>query len=241
MIEKGKKITIKYFLNIRLPFEPEFYEITEDDKDSTELKKYYPLYFQITYNRKSTQLKCFTDSAYYHDINDIDEKIKAELQKQMNLLKRIVAYETRHLPQSYSLRGIRERYLFYATSLMEIIEESVYSKYNDVLPQTKSEYMRMLSQVYPDKIQFKTIISATLKLIPDFMDFADENSKMYFVMYSYLDKLFNRMKSRNEEFTILDWYDGSARAVVINFMNDLQPDENTNRYLVLIDEILKNR
>ena len=99
-MKKQGKISVRFFLNKNvMPFTPPLLRGT----------KLYPLYIQVTYNRRNTQFRSEEGNCY----TSIEEAYKIDRKKIENeesLIKKIVQFEIEHFKQDYQLAGLVDRY-----------------------------------------------------------------------------------------------------------------------------------
>lgn len=121
---KEKKITIKYYLNKNQP--------------SSHNAMFYPLFMQITFNRKVynfSQLILPGEQVFWKE-EDLEKfengnfsgghrGVALELKEREKIIEDIVRYEYRLLQEDYSLKGFNDRYHWYLTPLSSVFENSL--------------------------------------------------------------------------------------------------------------------
>jgi hypothetical protein len=224
-----KKISFKIFLNKKLPQEIEFIEEGNSNKSIKHIS--YPVYFIITFNRKTTQIKSTVVSTYakLEDISSDDQKV---LKFEENYFKKIIQYEYNLLGDKFSLSGIKKRFDTYTLHLMNLIEEATFEKYFKVIVKSRSEFSRVLTNVIPDNIPFETQLKATEILIPDFHSKLTSGETELFEAFADFKNIYRKYKYDYPETypRIIDWLDGSLDEAIKH--NNLEKHNDTINYLV---------
>ncbi|MBT3300885.1 MAG: hypothetical protein HOD63_14045 [Bacteroidetes bacterium] len=166
------KITIKFFLNKRLPSK----SIVRDERGQVidEIVK-YPIYIQLTFLRKSTQFKSSINTEYSDSNYSEDDNALMMLEK-MYIIK-VIEYEN-ITNKAFSLKGFKSRYDIYSEQIFSLLEQKAIKTFLGALNNSESNYTKLFFHVDFDKIPFDIILSAALELIPDFQDSFGEN-KIY--------------------------------------------------------------
>lgn len=145
---EGKKLTIKYFLNKRIKptYSPFAFEKKEDEEPM-----YYPVYTQITYDRKNMQFPArnFGGIAYFSEDlfqkafiekkelkgfkNFTGENILNAIDKKTKFIEKAIEYEVITFKQNFSMRGFKSRYSNYEKDLRWCLEEFVLEGLKDQL------------------------------------------------------------------------------------------------------------
>lgn len=110
-----KKITIKYFLNETI--NPAVYYVEPNKR-----LLLYPVYVRVVYNRKSTRFK-FLPSIHLEVGSDIEESFKKKniyhlIERNNNLISRVIYYEIEEFEDDFSLKGFGSRYYAFSESLL---------------------------------------------------------------------------------------------------------------------------
>ncbi len=141
---KQKKITFKYFF---------------DDRIKPKEGKFYPLYLQITFNRKNIQLKEVTHDGLpvFWTREDLENFIDGDYDRQghfggtarevkfnENILERIIREGYKKYGDKFSLRSIKEKLEFLSTSVSQAMEMSILEDLKTCLADTLT-YSEFLS------------------------------------------------------------------------------------------------
>ena len=129
MLTKHKKISVRFFLNKAVPYIPESNSIT---KDTTHPEEFYPVYLQVTYNRKNTQFKSCVEE-YVTNLDLLSEESKSKLKFQESYLKKIILYEDKDESENYSLKSLKERYDYYTQFISMTLWEKANAELNQIL------------------------------------------------------------------------------------------------------------
>lgn len=221
---KAKQVSIKSFLNLKL-----------SPIVSNLGQKSYPLYYQITYNRKNTQLKSAFD-IYLNDISEANSSQKNAIQQEIINLEKIIQIETKISPRAFSLSGIKNRHSFYLKSIDSIFQEILLQKIQRAVSQSNSEFQSMI-KFDGFGVNVLVLYKAIKLLIENINKFFPDEFKTLFEAY----KAF--LKSHNKSAIIMDWMDD-------NFKNELKRDflayfdgnqKDSEKTYTIIDGIIADR
>lgn len=191
---KEKKITVKFFLN----------EAVEPLKGE-ERKSYYPLYVQVTYNRKNMQFKS-KYSEYYDDLKDVKPSL---LEFEERVIKSIVAYEAGKTKGEYDLKGLKKKYDVYSISILEALEHYLKPKLRLVVLKTGNELSKVLN--FNDAHATVALLHRAANLLfKDFDSGLAIKLKEELKAYEPYQRLYKPVL--NYDFpTLIDWVDGSHK------------------------------
>lgn len=131
-MKKPKKITVKFFLNNNLQ------EVKTDQGAA------YPLYTQITYNRRNTQIKCYY-GGYYVTLEEAQVKNRALLSFEEALFRKTVQYEINRQGNKFELKGLGKKYDTYCVGI-----HSLFNKYlkvrlkNMIYKATPADFLQVI-------------------------------------------------------------------------------------------------
>ncbi|MDX2197230.1 MAG: hypothetical protein NW207_12520 [Cytophagales bacterium] len=152
------KITIKPYLNTTL-----------QPKEVKGKYKYfdrkYPLYYQITFERKNTQIKSHYNM-YFGDLQDVYNEEPGLIEFESEILTHIICYEKVISSGTFELSGIKLKYEKYLTPINNILEEYFKKKLVKAASQCYSEYRYVLRFDSFD-VRFTTLFGACEKLFPE--------------------------------------------------------------------------
>ncbi len=192
--KREKKITVKFFLNEAV--EP----VIGEGK-----KKHYPLYVQVTYNRKNMQFK----SKYSEYYGSLDEVKPSLLRFEEKVIKSIVSYEVVNITGEYDLKGLKKKYEVYSTSILEVLEHYLKPKLRLAVLKTGSELSMVLN--FTDvNVTVNLLYKAAQLLFKDFDSYLSDKVKEELNAYNHYQKIYRPVLTYNFP-TLIDWVDGSYR------------------------------
>ena len=195
-MKKEKKITIKFFLNKLL-------EPATGDKG----EKYYPLYIQVTYNRKNMQFKS-KYGMYYEDLKEIKQGL---MQFEERILRKAISYESNLSSSDYDLKGLKYKYEIYSTSILETLEKYLKPKLRLAILKTNDELTDVLdfSQSHATVARLYKASKLLFNNIDSYL-----NTKLKTELNAYLNYTgLYKMPIFTFTFpTIMDWIDGSYKS-----------------------------
>lgn len=231
-MKKPKKITIKFFLNQLLG--PA--EIVEGEKN----KKYYPLYIQVTYNRKNMQLKSMYGE-YYANLKEVKPGL---MEFEESIIRTLITYESSHVanPDSYELKGLKKKFEIYSTSLWQALELYLKPLLRSEILKTKDELIPILDMTSAHATVGKLFKGVQL-LFKGFHDKLPIKLKGQLSAYEQFQSCITQPVFDFTFPTIIDWVAGNykkelEKAVKIKFKNKPEAMKNI---LLLIDAAVSDR
>lgn len=219
---REKQITIKPFLNTKLA------------AISSNLgQKLFPLYYQITFNRKNTQLKSSFD-IYLKSLEDTNSSQKNLIEKEIKNLEKIIQLSNNQT--GISLLGIKTKHDFYLKSVDDLLQEVLILKIQRAVSQSNSEFQNVLKF---DGVGVNALLvyKATKLLIENINKHLPDDFKMLLDGY----KAF--VKSHQHAASLMEWLDGS-------FKNELKREflayfegnqKEADKSFLFIDSIIAER
>ena len=226
---KIKKLTVKPYLNMKLM--PEIAE----DTDGTRL---YPLYYLITYDRKSNHIKS-RYGLFYYSLQD--PKLNNLIKFETNLFQKVFEHETDKLKNPFELKGLNAKLDVYCTSIRILLSEYLKRKLKKSVFQTKNRAMFVLN--FGDaKFDFGLLYDICKKIFPNINEFiSPENEKEIFAYEQYENLYPERFAEYNFP-TIVDWKYGSFKS---DFEKQLLKKSNSKKVVTeiigIIDYIITER
>jgi hypothetical protein len=194
-VRKPKKITVKFFLNRLL--EP----VVQEQKQA-----YYPLYIQITYNRKNMQFKSMYGE-YYKDESELPQRL---MDFEERVIHQIINYETAQTENDYELKGLKRKFEVYSTSIGHVLERYLKPKLRAAIMKTNDELTTVLA--------FDTVHATVARLFKAaHLLFKDFDSYLTVKLSDELNALWNYQKlyptpKFDYSFpTVIDWVDDGYR------------------------------
>jgi hypothetical protein len=199
-IQKEKKITIKFFLN-------QLVEPVTGEKGQS----YYPLYIQVTYNRKNMQFKS-KYGLYYQDANEIEPAL---LQFEENTLRQIINYESGQTDAEYDLKGLKRKYEVYSTSVLDAVEQFLKPKLKSAILKTNDELTTVLD-FNQSKATVGRLFKAARLLFPKFEQSLTIKLREELAAYDQFRQLFKEPILSEYIFpTIISW-------IISTYPNELE-------------------
>ena len=229
-MKKPKKITVKFFLN----------------KNLKDINGNYPLYTQITYDRKNTQIKC-TYGWYYRTLEDVKQNESNLLSFEEKILHRTVSYELSKLGDEFKLKGLGKKYDHFSLSIHALFNSYLKLRLRDVLKAAQPQKVLEVLHTERAGTDFFILYDACLRLFDNLQflinDDLKEEMEIYRVYYQlFADQVQNEDKSYRFP-VVIDWLDGSHSQSLTEkfkeiFENDLTKVEKS---LVLINKIINTK
>jgi len=227
---KQKKITIKPFLNKNLA------------PQDTDCK--YPLYYQITYERRNTQVKSHFNT-FLIALEGLRGKELEQVKFESNILQRTVAYEQQKIGKAFTLHGIKDKYELYIPSLDALFEMYLKKKLLKAVKCSNSEFLPIL-KFEGFEVTFTLLYKASKLLVENFnktlpLEFKEEIEA--YQKYTAIKKSTPWLVSYD---CVMDWLDSDYRAELKNkltghFIEKSTSVEKTMSILnVIVEEKLKN-
>lgn len=222
--KKEKKITVKFFLNHLV--EP----VTGEKR-----QKYYPLYIQITYNRKNMQFRS-KYGLYYRNLKEVKPELMSFEEK---VLAKIIRQETKG-KDDYDLKGLKRKYELYSTSLSQSLEEYLKPRLRTAILKTGSELSSVINFEQP-QVKTALIYEAACLLFPNFTNLLTQKLKDDLEAYAYYHQL-NKEPVLSFNFpTLIDWIEGSYKADFTQLLNKKYKEhpEIIKKVTAVIDQAVK--
>jgi hypothetical protein len=229
-MKKPGKITVTFFINTNVKPKAQSPMIGGGDK--------YPLYVQVTYNRKNTQFRSFYSRTY----SNIDEAKSTKEEREHrayeeSLITKVVEYEIVHHGKDFNLKGLNDRYLDYSDSLFNPIDNHFRGIINFAIDKTDSEFKKMLDPWGDENISYNVYFEAAIKLIPGLNnklpnDFKEEREMGTIVL--------NWIEEQDTNIRIIDWLDHSAIKAIESHLRKLNYNDKRIQGLIdFVSRILK--
>ena len=233
-MNKDFKITVKPFLNKYLSLKESGYE----DK--------FPLYYQVTYKRKNTQIKSIFN-IYLLILSDISKKeqqiIDFELKNIENTISYLAKIQDKNIP--FSLQGIKSKYQTFMQDIYVVFENYLKKRLLKVVKYTNTEYLSILKFDGFD-VDFLLLLKAVKILNENFnknipLDFKEEIDT-----FQKIIKIIIKKDSDDLNYlSLLKWKTENAKVelknkMIIYFGEEASKSEKTILILdAIIDETLK--
>jgi len=194
-MKKEKKITVKFYLNTML-------DAATGDKG----QKYYPLYIQVTYNRKNMQLK----SKYGEYYEKMDKVNKELMQFEEKMLCKVIRHESSLISGEYDMKGLKQKYEIYSGSVAEALENYLKPKLRLMILKTKDWLVPVLN-FNDSRATTGRLYQAASKLFPDLEWFMNVKLQEELEAYSYYQRLYPEIFLSYTFPTLIEWAEGSYK------------------------------
>lgn len=139
---KMKKVAARFTLNTDLqPLE---------QKDSKgKIRKCYPLYVHVTYNRKSMRFKSKCHKVFSHP-DEVDILCPGFKEFEEKLIEKVIRFEHSliGLDKPYEMKGLKDRYETYTDSIASVVEKYLRQRLIEQIVNTRSGLVNALDLVY---------------------------------------------------------------------------------------------
>lgn len=227
---KDSKISVKPFLNKNL----------SPQKDGGfDLK--YPVYYQITYKRKNTQVKSHFD-LFHSSLEGLRNNELEQINFECDVLKKTALFELKRNDATFTLTGIKERYDVYILPLDNVFEEHLKKRLIKCLRLTNTEFLPIL-KFEGFEVTFSLLYKASKLLIENF---SKQIPLAYKEEIDAYQKYTSLLKNKNwgiRYFTVLDWYEpdfrDSLRSNFIKFFDE--KSSNFDKTVSILNSIVEER
>lgn len=217
---KEKKITVKFFLNQAL-------EPASDDRGM----KLYPLYFQVTYNRKNMQAKS-RYGLFYRHLKEVPAELTAFEEK---VLAKIIRYEAKEKGEDYELKGLKRKYDLYSVSVYQALEAYLKPQLRRAVLKIGGELATVLDFTQA-RIPVSLLHKAATLLFPQFNSSLPQRLREDLQTYNIFQNL-NKEPVLSYNFpTIIDWLDGSYKAELMLLPALQNNPDGAKKVVKLIDD-----
>jgi hypothetical protein len=233
-MKKPKKITVKFFLN-------KFLQAIALENG----KMGYPLYTQITYERKNTQIKC-SYGGYYDSYEAMKRTHEPMLAFEDKLLRKSVSYEVQKYGDEFQLRGLGRKYDTYSQSIHHIFDNYMKMRLREVLQKqaTPNHFFDVL-QIDRPFVKFFLLYEASQRLFDNLQNVINPILQEEIAIYTTYHNFYaTELNSTNLEFpTVIDWLDGSHIRVAAEKFDTFYKGNKTNieKALHLLQKIIDTK
>lgn len=229
-MKRTGKITVTFFINKNV--KPEILHPMFSGGER------FPLYIQVTYNRRNTQFRSFYRKCY----STLEEAFYCEEDKEHrdyeeSLIKKVVEYEVKHLAKDFRLKGLNDRYLNYSENIFNPIDKYFRDLIYNAIVKTDTEFFEILDPWKLQQVSFQIYYKAASNLIKELdkklpYDFSDE-MKMGLVFLKWIE-------AQDELIRLIDWLDHSAIEAYTSFLKKKKYTENEIKAIIsFINRIFK--
>lgn len=207
------KINVRHFINKNLkPYWSPYSGYSDQ----------YPLYIQVTFARKNTQIKSHFDN-FYPAIEVALNEHKDLLDLERNWIERIIAYEYQTKGKDFNLKGFGQRYPIYSAPIPIIIDQELKKKFTGALIKTKTEFSNLLIPK-DQNVSILTYYKAALILTKNKIDqnITLEFKKLIEAGGEYLERYWGK----EIQPIVIDWLDSTNRTEYENWLKQKNYDKS---------------
>ncbi|MFN0049034.1 MAG: hypothetical protein ACKVOU_07940 [Cytophagales bacterium] len=203
------KITIKPFVNKNLT--------------PLEASSKYPLYFQITFQRRNTQVK-----SHFNTFLETVEGIRGDefdiLKFEMEILEKTVFHEYKKAGKAFTLHGIKEKYELNILSLTDVFEGHLKKKLLKAIKYCHSEFLPII-KFDGFEVTFTLLFKASKLLIDNFTKTLPSDFKEEIEAYQNF-VLINKTKLKSCEYAcVIDWQQFEYQTELKNSFAKIFPEK----------------
>jgi len=176
--------------------------------------KSYPLYIQVTYNRKNMQLRS-RYAEYYYSVDDVQPEMIAFEER---VISKIITYEAGKFQGEYDLKGLRRKYDVYSFSIHEAVEIYLKTKLRLAILKTKDELATVLNFSTPQATVAR-LHEAARRLFKDFDHHLGAKLASELTSYEQFRELDKQPFLSYTFPTLIDWMDGSYQEEFTSKLN----------------------
>lgn len=231
-MKKPKKITVKFFLNKSLK------------EMIVKGEKYLPLYAQITYDRKNTQVRC-NYGGFFRDLHQVNEKYPRLLNFEESIIKRSVEHEIKKWGDEFKLKGLGRVYESHSLSIHYLFNSYLKLSLKNLLQEAKPDKYLEVLHLEKSETDFFTVFEVCEKIFENLDELINQQLKEEIELYKdYIAMYKEELDSLNYYFpVVIDWLDGShAIALRKRLIKQYKEDkEKIKQINVLIHHIVTTK
>lgn len=233
-MKKPKKITVKFFLNTFLK-----------DIALPNGKMGRPLYVQITYERKNTQIKC-SYAGYYESYEVVKKEHGNILAFEDKLLRKSVQYELDKYGLDFQLHGLGKKYDTYSQGIHHIFDNYMKMRLRDVLQRhAQPNHFFKILHIDRPTVDFFLLYEVSQRLFDNFEKIINPVLAEEIAIHKiYYDFYAETLKNEVFDFpTVIDWLDGSHIKVAAEKFDKFFKGnkEKTEKALNLLQKIIDTK
>ena len=207
------KITVRYFLNqkvkpSRIP--------SLGDSD------HYPLYIQVTYNRKNTQFRSLYNKIYVSLENAFfldGEKLDFEEE----LIRKMIEGEIKTEKEHFQLKGLKDRYMHYSMEIASSVNRYIRNTIYDSATKTGSKFSPILDPYKRPHISAEIYYDASEKLIENFESYLPKDFKRELIMG---EEFIEWCRKKEEGPRLIEWFYHTLSRKYSMFLEEKGDNEN---------------
>jgi hypothetical protein len=195
---KSRKITVKFFLN----------QTVKPIKEGNSLT--YPLYMLLTYNRRSTMLKCHYGK-YYKDLKSIEKVHYPGFQLfEERIITKTIQHEISRQGEKFDIKGIGQKYEKYCVGIDVLFENYMKERLKSFIIRLEPFEYSIPIDWQNKKVSFDTLFDMASKLYADIEKHTPKIFQDELEAYIVFMKLYHSSFYQYNFPTIIEWLDKSS-------------------------------
>lgn len=202
-MKKPKKITVKFFLNEHL----KYLEYDPQDKENNKGRpEDYPLYAQITYNRRNTQIKCHY-GGYFKSLEEVREKRPHLLAFEEETFRKMMKFEIDKQGDNLEMKGLGKKYQKYSASIHQVFNSFLKARFRSEISIAEPQEFTQVIDYENPHLSFETLFDASQRLFDNMHDVLSEEFKEEMTTFRQYRSLYEKeLGSDDYSFPIvMDW------------------------------------
>ncbi len=196
----------------------------------------HPLYTQVTYDRKNTQIKC-NYGGFYKSIGTVHKEHADLLRFEESIFKRCVLFQLQQRNEDFELRGLGEIYDNHSKSIPQLFNNYLKMRLKNILPKARPTHLLEALHFTKQKLRFSVLYEASLRLfdnVPSLIsaDFKEEMELFNEYTAKYDKTLLGELYSFP---VVIDWLDTTH---IRQIREDFK--EKGEKMIVLLDKIIQS-
>ena len=224
------KITIKFFLNRNLAPMRQYG------------KSFYPLYVLTTFQRKSTQFKSKSEE-YFEDFESLKKDRPDILEFEERILRKMVEYEVEKVGEDkFTLKGLSERYPYYATSIFIALETYLKDKLQKQMF-SGADPLAMVPHYENPAVTVALLYTAAVRLFPGFESKMPAQLIEELQAYEHYHTLFPLEFYMYDFAVIIEWLNGDHEKLLTEAFTKVYGNKpvELNRIVTLLNKATAQR
>ncbi len=232
---KQKKITVKPFINTNLAS----LELSDSMMRRGDLK--YPLYYQITFERRNTQIKSHFNT-YLATLDGLRGEDAELIKFETDVLQRTVALEHSKSNGNFTLCGIKEKYDNYVLPLEEVFEIHLKKRLLKVMKYSSTEFLPIL-KFDGFEVTFSLLFKASKLLIENFTKTIPHEYKEEIEAYQHFSAINSSNLRVFKRLCVMDWLDTDCKIELRNQFVEHFRDKASyaDKIVAILDDMVEER
>ena len=186
------KITVRYFLNQKV--KPSRNPILGDSD-------LFPLYIQVTYNRKNTQFRSLYKGCWVN-LEDAFKQDGEKLDYEESLIRKMIEGEIKTKKEHFQLKGLKDRYVHYSIEISFSVDKYIRNTIFNSADKTGSKFSTILDPFTRPYVTAELYYEASEKLIENFNAYLPKDFKKELIIG---EEFISWCKKKKESPRLIEW------------------------------------